>query len=227
MCVKTVAVMAGTPVDTEMGINLLRHRVPDLNLLSYATAPDPQSQTLFQIGPPEQREAALRGHIHDAVDHGAKALLVYCNSLSAAADFSSLCGEAGLSLVTPLMCYTALASRSKRVGVIAANNQSLYGIEKVIMGENPQCEVLGISLLPAVMAIEQGMNPARIAEEFGLNEALRFFERCKAETVVLGCTHFSYLYHELQGRTTLPVLNPDDFMVEKLADTGACMFNWN
>lgn len=216
MSKKIIAVMAGTPVDTKMGVDFLLARDPSLTALSYPCAPNAREEHAFQLGPLEKRTSAVRAMVRDALSQGAQALLVYCNSLSGSLDFESLCREEGIALVTPLMVHRDLAAKSHRLGLIAANNQSLHGIEKVMFAGNPQCDVLGISLLPMVVAIEAKETPAAIVEKFGLAHALRFFEQNQVEQVALGCTHFPYLLEPLQALTSLPIFNPDDKMYEML-----------
>ena len=216
MSAKTVAVMAGTLVDTQMGVDFLRARNSSLEILSYPVSRNPREQNAFQLGAMEEKVFTVRALVRDAVAKGAKALLVHCNSLSGALAFGSLCAEEGIGLVTPLMVHRRVAQASGRIGLIAANNQSLHGIEQVMFDANPNCDVLGVSLLPMVVAIEQRTPPAGIAGAFGLSHLLRYFEACKVDRVVLGCTHFPYMAGELRRLTGLEIFNPDDMMYEML-----------
>lgn len=216
MSASIIAVMAGTLVDTQMGLDFLKARDPSLTLLAYPISQNPREQNAFQLGAMEEKVMTVQALVRDAKAKGAGALLVYCNSLSGALDFDSLCAREGIKLVTPLMVHRSLARASRRVGLIAANNQSLHGIERVMFEANPLCDVLGVSLLPLVEAIEARRPPASIAEEFGLDSLLDFFDRCQADCVCLGCTHFPYMAGELRRRTRLEIFNPDDSMYELL-----------
>ena len=216
MSATCIAVMAGTPVDTRMGMEFLQRRDPSLTLLSYPTAKDPWEQYEFQLGPLEERTAAVRALVRDMKAKGARALLVYCNSLSGSLDFEALCAEEEFPVVTPLMVYRRLAAEHDKIGLIAANNQSLVGIERTMLEVNPRCDVLGVSLLPVVRAIEAKTPPEEIVERFGLGHIARFFEQNGVDCMVLGCTHFPYLFGALKARAALPIFNPDDGMYDLL-----------
>ena len=202
---RIVAVMAGTPVDTRMGVEMLG-RQGGFSPLAYPTASSPREQHAFQLGPVEERRALV------------KALLVYCNSLAGSLDFEAICREEGLPLVTPLMVHGQLAARSSRLGLIAANNQSLHGIERAMFARNPRCDVLGASLMPVVVAIEEGMHPDEIVGAFGLDKLLDYFAQNQVEQVALGCTHFGYIRAALEKRTSLPIFDPDEAMTRLLRE---------
>lgn len=133
---RIVAVMAGTPVDTRMGVEMLG-RQGGFSPLAYPTASSPREQHAFQLGPVEERRALVKERLRRAKGEGAQALLVYCNSLAGSLDFEAICREENLPLVTPLMVHGHLAARSSRLGLIAANNQSLHGIERAMFAQNP------------------------------------------------------------------------------------------
>ena len=52
-----VAVMAGTPVDTQMGVDFLKEKGVDV--YSYPVSENPTEQLLFQTLPIEERREAL------------------------------------------------------------------------------------------------------------------------------------------------------------------------
>lgn len=213
---RIVAVMAGTPVDTRMGMEMLERKGGFLPI-SCPISRDPREQTAFQLGPLEERTAIVRAMVRHAMEEGAQALLVYCNSLSGSLDFESLCREEGIPVITPLMIHRQLAARCRRIGLIAANNQSLHGIERVIFDENPGCDVLGVSLLPMVLAIEAKMPPRQIVQTFGLDKLMDYFAQNQADLVALGCTHFGYIRAALEEVTSLTVFDPDDAMADLLS----------
>ncbi|HIY08959.1 MAG TPA: aspartate/glutamate racemase family protein [Firmicutes bacterium] len=214
---RIVAVMAGTPVDTRMGVEMLG-RQGGFSPLAYPTASSPREQHAFQLGPVEERRALVKERLRRAKGEGAQALLVYCNSLAGSLDFEAICREEGLPLVTPLMVHGHLAARSSRLGLIAANNQSLHGIERAMFARNPRCDVLGASLMPVVVAIEEGMHPDEIVGAFGLDKLLDYFAQNQVEQVALGCTHFGYIRAALEKRTSLPIFDPDEAMTRLLRE---------
>ena len=61
---------------------------------------------------------------------------------------------------------------------------------------------------------KERISPEALVEDCGLERLLRFFEDNGAEVVVLGCTHFPYVREALQARTSLPVLDPAEWLAE-------------
>ena len=202
-----IAVIAGTPVDTQMGVEYISANAPQYEPISCPVSDTPQQQTLFQILPAELKERKIAEILSVAKQVGAKAAFVYCNSLSA------MCG---IKAVTPLNVYTQLAEKYDRIGVIAANNQSLAGIEQAAMLGNPNVEVIGVSLLPVVKLIEQKIAPEIIVDKWRICDIISFFESCGAKVAVLGCTHFPWFEAELKSRITLPIINPSEYMLKML-----------
>lgn len=209
-----IAVMAGTPVDTEMGVEVLRQH--GLEGRAYAMAPDPIAQTAFQNQDEAAKTAAVRQVLTEIARAGSRKVFVYCNSLSGAVDFDQLAAETGLQIVTPLVVYRQLATRYERLGVIAANANGLLGIERTLYAENPQLAVLGTTLLPVVGAIERGEDSAAIIHRYHLAALSQWFADAGMEALLLGCTHFPYLKDTLAAQTTLPLIDPAEEMVAML-----------
>lgn len=216
MSTETIAVLAGTPVDTEMGVDCLA--ASGLTGLSFPLAADPRRQTSFQISSQAEKETAVLGVLREAMARGCRRAFVYCNSLSASVDFTSLAAATGLRIVTPLDVYRALAPRYRRLGLIAANAQGLAGIERTLLAANPALDLLGASMLPAVLSIEAGMPPEVLVERHRLAELADWFRQCGMEALVLGCTHFPYFKEALAKRTSLPLIDPAEEMVRRLTE---------
>lgn len=209
-----IAVLAGTPVDTRMGVDCLAGA--GLSGAAFPLAEDPRRQTAFQISSPEEKSARVLEVLRAAMDRGCRRAFVYCNSLSSAVDFGPLAAETGLRIVTPLDVYRTLAPRYHRLGLIAANAQGLAGIERTLLGANPALDLLGACMLPAVLSIEQGEDPAELVERHHLPELAEWFSRCGMEALVLGCTHFPYFREALARRTNLPLIDPAEEMIRLL-----------
>lgn len=207
-----VAVIAGTPVDTRMGVDLMRSRGAEA--LGFPVCRTPEEQTAFQVGSLSAREAAV-GAILDAIkSRGIGRVLLYCNSLSATIDAHALAEARGLRIWTPMDVYGEIAGRYRRAGVLAANCQGAAGVERAMVNASPGILVLGAACLALVRGVEEGRPPEELAEDCALAEALRFFEGNGAEAVVLGCTHFPYVKEALERRTGLPVLDPAERLAE-------------
>lgn len=206
----SVAVIAGTPVDTRMGVDLLKSRGAEA--AGFPVSRTPEEQTAFQVGSPSAREAAVGAILDRIRAAGMDRVLLYCNSLSATIDARALGAARGLRVWTPMDVYGEIARRYRRVGVLAANCQGAAGVERAMVNAAPEILVLGAADLRLVLGVEAGTPPEVLAED--CEALLRFFERNGAEAVVLGCTHFPYVKEALERRTALPVLDP----AERLAD---------
>ena len=131
-----VAVLAGTPVDTEMGADVLRrHR---LEPLSCPVARTPLEQAAFQVRPAEEKRAALIRILRGAMAQGCRSAFIYCNSLSGAADFPSIAAELELRIVTPMSAFGIYARDYSRLAVVAYNGQALAGIDTAMIQVNPE-----------------------------------------------------------------------------------------
>lgn len=210
-----IIVMAGTPVDTRMGMDLLATR--GLAGLFCPVSEDPNRQTAFQISPPEEKAAAVTALLRQAqAAHGCRRALIYCNSLSGSVDFTPIARETGLNIVTPLDVYRQLAPWYRSLAVIAANAQGAAGIERTMLAVNPALTLRTAGLLPVVLSIEAGEEPEALIARHRLPELCAWFEDAGAEALVLGCTHFPYFREALEGQIRLPVLDPAEEMLRLL-----------
>ena len=216
MAAEQIAVLAGTPVDTQMGVECLAKA--GLTALAFPMASDPRRQTAFQISPQTEKTAAVRVVLEQAQAQGCEKAFVYCNSLSSAVDFPPLAAETGMTIVTPLDIYRELAPQYRRLGLIAANAQGLAGIERTLFAANPALDLLGACMLPVVLSIEAGEPPEELVERHRLPELAEWFRRSGMEALVLGCTHFPYFKDALARRTSLPLIDPAEEMVRKIME---------
>ncbi|MBV1822419.1 aspartate/glutamate racemase family protein, partial [Bacteroidales bacterium MSK.15.36] len=99
-----------------------------------------------------------------------------------------------------------MANQFNTIGVLAANNQSTFGIERTIQKENPKSYVIGVGILPLVNAIEKSLPPKDIVKNFALENIVNFFIKNNCEAIILGCTHFPYLYEELQAISSIKII---------------------
>ena len=139
---KLTAVLAGTPVDTQMGVDCLE--AAGLPALACPLSPDPRGQMAFQISPMEEKIAYTRKILTDAMAKGCSRAFIYCNSLSASVEFPPLAQELSMRIVTPLDVYRELANSYKKLSAIAANAQGVAGIERVMLLENPKLDLISI-----------------------------------------------------------------------------------
>lgn len=211
-----IAVIAGTPVDTQMGVDFLCRK--GLDAESYPVSENPVEQTKFQHLSQEIKEEEIKKIIKKIKINGIKKILVYCNSLSSAVDMRKISKEEEINIVTPMDAYEIIAVNYDSVGVFAANNKGLSGIEKTIVEKNKNCNVIGIGMLPIVLDIESKKNPKDIIKDNHLDLAVEFFGQNKVEAIILGCTHFPYIAKELEKYTNLNIVDPSEKMYEILID---------
>lgn len=209
-----IAVIAGTLVDTRMGGEFLERKGIEVEL--YPVSKNPIEQTNFQHLKEETKENEIKKIISDIKYKGIKKIFVYCNSLSSAVDMKKISIEENIDIITPMNAYEIIANNYNNIGVIAANNKGLSGIEKVIIRNNKNCNVIGISMLPIVLDVETKKEPNKIILDNSLDLALKFFEKNNVESIILGCTHFSYFSSEIKNYTNLNIIDPSEMMYEIL-----------
>ena len=219
---RRAAVIAGTPVDTQMGVEYVE-KMNRLSGGSHAVEPvycpvaeDCDAQVKFQYATAEEKRAKMDEIFDAAMAQGIEDFFIYCNSLSGAFDFDSYAEEKGVRIYTPLQVYRDLGARYGRVGVVAANNLSAHGIEKNLMAANEDIYMVGSGNMAIVRAIEDGHTPAQIMQELGLEHLIRYMEACGCEAVILVCTHFPYLREELGKVCSIPIIDPADEMYARM-----------
>ncbi len=209
-----IGVIAGTPVDTQMGIDYAVSQ--GFEAIGFACSKDPREQTEMQVLYKEQLlQVAIKGCLN-MIKNGAEGIFVYCNSLSAAIDIDRLKAALPVCTVTPLDVYKLCAKEYGRLSVFAANCQSLAGIEKVILAENPQCCVFGAGILPVVFAIEDNIPSSEIYEKYHLRQLCDSFVHIGCDAIILGCTHFPYIEKEIRENVDIEVINPSRQMLDIL-----------
>jgi glutamate racemase len=209
-----VAVLAGTPVDTQMGADVLNAH--GLTALNCPVSRFPLEQAAFQVKPPEEKQAVLTEILRAAMEKGAERAFIYCNSLSGSADFPALSRELNIPIVTPMDAYRTHAKAYRRLAVVAYNGQALAGIDTAMIRANPQLMLLPAGIPEVTIDIEKGLSPDEIIRAHHLDKLMAYFEDCGCEALVLGCTHFPYLARALGSYTALPLLDPAEEMLRLL-----------
>ena len=210
-----IAVMAGTPIDSKLGENLLNsHGYSDIVLVPISN--NPVEQTTFQSLNDSEREKIIVEIIEQLKEKNCEVIFVYCNSLSSVVDFDRLAIEHNIKIVTPMQMYRNLGLEYKYLAVMAANSHGLTGVENNLYVSNPSLRVLGLSMLELVKAIEEEKSPEEIVKDFNFEVLFNYFEQTKVEAVVLGCTHFPYIKKELEKITNLPIIDVGVFMINSM-----------
>lgn len=211
-----VAVIAGAIADTQMGVDFLNSK--GINALGYQASSSPEEQSKLQILSPLELENKIKEIIKEIKYENIDTIMVYCNSLSTAVDMDKLSREENIKIITPLTVYKKIAYDYKNIGVLAANNQSTAGIEKAVQSVNPECNVIGLGILPVVIDIEKGVSADEIIQKFALRNIMKFYNSINVDTIILGCTHFPYLYNELKKYASIPILDPAELMYKMICN---------
>lgn len=210
-----IAVMAGTPIDSKLGENLLNsYGYNDIVLVPISN--NPVEQTTFQSLNDSERKKIIVEIIEQLKEKNCEVIFVYCNSLSSVVDFDRLAIEHNIKIVTPMQMYRNLGLEYKYLAVMAANSHGLTGVENNLYVSNPSLSVLGLSMLELVKAIEEENRPEKIVKDFNFEVLFNYFEQTKVEAVVLGCTHFPYIKKELEKITNLPIIDVGVFMINSM-----------
>ena len=209
-----IGVIAGTPVDTKMGVDYVLSK--GCAAIGRFCSKNPEEQTAMQVFHPQELAQLVVKLGREMLQEGADSILIYCNSMTGAIDMEYVRTQLKVKVVTPLDVYKECAGNFHRLSVIAANGQSLAAIEKVINDANPECCVFGAGILPLVIAIETGESPKKIYTRLKIEDLIASFAAMDCDALILGCTHFPYLLGEIEKNATMPVINPSDRMIELL-----------
>lgn len=209
-----IAVLAGTPIDTSMGVKFIEKN--GFKAKGYSVSRTPEEQSLLQVVYPDKLYLMVLEMVTSIKAIGIETVFVYCNSISAAVDMDKISRELEIEIITPLQIYLELGKEFQCLGVIAANNQSTHGIERSIQETNRDTHVIGTGMLKLVNAVESGISAKELIESFHLSELLHFYANAGCEAVILGCTHFSYFYDELNKISPLPLIDPTEKMLLKM-----------
>jgi glutamate racemase len=213
----TIAVIAGTPTDTALGAAMARSH--GFDVLSAPAAQLPQEQGDLQAHNPAELQRRTANLIAQLAGQGAEAALIHCNSLSAAIDVEAVRAGSPIPVVTPFDAHRLIAAEWRHVGLWAVTGQSLAGLETVYYAvnfdeENGPSRVVGADMVRVVMAVEEHEPPEQIAANYGLVELTAAMAAMGAECIVLGCTHLPYFAAALAPKISLPIVNPDDIMID-------------
>lgn len=207
-----VACIAGTPVDTAMGVELLIKNAYDA--FSYPSSTNPVEEMHFQVSSDSEKYKKILDILNKIKSDGIEKVLVYCNSLASAVDFTKLSKETGLKIVTPFNVYISDAANYKCLAVIAANAVATKKIEEVYLNINPNISIISIGMLPLVLSIEKKLAPEEIIKKHDLRKICDWFLNNGAQKLLLGCTHFPYICDELQKVSKIPIIDPSQKMIE-------------
>lgn len=210
-----IGVIAGTPVDTKMGVDFLKAK--GLNTLAFPLSPSPKEQSRLQLLSRSELYNIVMNKIAEAKNKDISKIFVYCNSLSATIDMKSIAKEEKIKIITPFNVYENIANKYSNIFIMAANGQACKRIETILESNNVNIKLWSLSILPLVEAIEEDINPEVIFDELGLYHIFEFAKINNLEAILLGCTHFPYMEETFKRNIDIPIINPAEGMYSELA----------
>lgn len=214
-----IGVVAGTPVDTRMGSNVLREA--NIDNLEFPLSKNAREQTLLQYSGQEYIENATAMAIKKAIHNNCDGIFLYCNSLSSSIDYKKLENNFKIPIITPLECYTKYSKEYNTLAILSANGNSAKEIERILKDSNKFNNSILIGNMMLVESIEEKLLAEDIIDVLALDSMVEYLEKVnynnnKVEAIILGCTHFPYIKKELKKLTKLDILDPKDDMIEML-----------
>ena len=211
-----VGVVAGTPVDTKMGVDFLSNN--GVESIGYPISKNAKDQSKLQLLSKDILYKEVIELVKKAKVDGINIIFVYCNSLSAAVDMERVSKETDIPIITPFYAYTDFGRAYSSLLVLAANGQSCGKIEGILEASNDNIKIWSLSSLPLVEEIETGDLDINVYLKLNLDIILQWAQLNKIEGIILGCTHFPYISNILKEKTTIPILDPAEKMLEKMLE---------
>ena len=212
-----IGIIADTVTDTSMGKDFFESM--GFEVVMRPVKENSLECVRFFQQPEKERNSYISALINEIKSEGAKAIVVYANSICAYVNVDKLCADSGMAVVTPFHAYKKLGEAYKKPCIWAATVGALSGIENSLTESNSSIEVCGLSNLSAAVQIEAGLSPAQVVKQNGFRELIDFSEKAGCDCIILGCTHFPYLMGELLPFASIPIIDPADIMLDILRET--------
>ena len=213
---KRFAVIGGTDYDTNLGYILLKE-------LGFNAVKKSIKNTAI-----EQHYFQLNHNVNDYIINEIKILkqqhhithvLIYCVSVSGLINHFEIENQTEVILITP---HSSISNKLKNVeslGILSANNLSANNFEKHILNINKNCIVLKKAEINIVNDIEQNINPSEIIKKYQIDRFINNLIKNKTKNLLLGCTHFSYLFDKLSENNEIKILDVKLFIAQELNST--------
>lgn len=207
---RPVAVIAGTPYDSALGVELLR--AEGVSAFACAMAGSPDEQDALQYKDPGGLAAAFHDRLDGLRAGGTTHAMLFCNSLAAVVDHD----DAVLPVVSPITVYREQLPSLRSSLVVSGNANAALGVERTVRLVNPDHRPVGVSDTGLVRGIEAG-DPEAAFHASHLPTTLRLAERLGLDAVVLACTHFTAVLPYVTAACDLPVIDVGTRLVELVA----------
>lgn len=214
-----IGLIAGTVVDTKMGVSLLEKHNYDSIFLPISK--NCVEQDKMQYFSKNELQEIFEDTCKKALSEKADKILIYCNSLSSSVNYKSVSKKLNIDIISPLESYISLPSYAKNVVILAANGVSAHTVDKIISTNNKNVKTISIGNLSIVEQIESNKSPKEILDSLNLKGLISYLENIKldeykVDSIILTCTHFPYIKSALQEISTLNIIDPSEDILKRL-----------
>ncbi len=143
-----IAVMAGTPVDTQMGVDLLEER--GFSTISCPISKTTEEQNTMQFLSQEKLFSIVFQKTEEAKNKGAVALFIYCNSLSSAISIPSLREKTKIPVISPFDSYEEIGVKYSDIFLLAANSIATQKVEAAFKSANSEISIIQSRVLDII-----------------------------------------------------------------------------
>lgn len=173
-------------------LNEIRRLCPSSDICYFAD----RKNLPYGIKSRNELTSLVRCDIEILRDAGADRILIACCTASAAfTDIDGLDKNGVFEIITPTVEEAVSVSRGGRIGYIStAYTKNSFEFENRIRAINAECEVYGVIAAELVTMAERGECDGKISQGSVsvIERILEPLARQRVDTVILGCTHFTY-----------------------------------
>ncbi|MEV4516530.1 aspartate/glutamate racemase family protein [Dactylosporangium sp. NPDC049525] len=206
-----MAVVSGTPYDAKLGCGLLR--AVGVTSQPYPLASSPDEQDALQYLDAGRLNSAFRDQLDVVAADGTSTVMLFCNSLSAVVDLSTVGWMSVVDVLSPLDIYRTAAADLDNVMVVAGNGQAIVGFERTLMSDRRNRRVVGVAD-PALVRMIESRDPERAFTDSSMPQTLRLAEQLGVDGIVFACTHFTAVLPFAEQACTVPIIDVGSRLVE-------------
>ena len=200
----SVLLIAGTLLDSESGRDVFyKHGLP---VYYTAITKTQQEQNLLQgnVGLLNKELVLLIKSKFQDIKFST--VVIYCNSMSFLIDFEYVNYELEkydikINIISTINIFERFIENNK-IAILTANCQALHNLEKYFASYSPNMQMIGISAIDMVYDIEDGIVANEIIKKHSLVDLITILQNKGCNSIIFACTHFNYLFNELNSNTS-------------------------
>lgn len=207
-----IAVIAGSPYDAGLGVDLLL--AEGIIAVPYATASSPDEQDMMQDQHADSLNSSFQKLLSDLHRRRASLAMLFCNSLSSVVDHE----DPKIPIISPLTMYGEVLPYLRSSLVVAGNAHALLGVERAARRTSPGHRMLGVTDPALVRGIEYG-DPETAFASSQMPTTLRYAADLGLGAVILACTHFAAIKSSIAATCDLPIIDVGSILVDRTVST--------